>query len=174
MQQLETPSPVAARIFDLPADFAHGLSLPIDRRQAPAGMTGNAPEGRLPAHQNVDVAVQVAGATRVARYAAAVGSARGRRGMRMHVVALGGIVACRMAVHAPRIHARRRGRANVFACRQYWRRRKAHAARRGSVPESWLSPPLKVQTHKAMSSMEPDEPRPGAGRHVSRRRNVSG
>src|ERR1700730_10226325 len=122
MQQFETPSPVAPRIFHLPAHLTQGLSLPshLDRRQAPAGMTGNAPEGRLVASQNVDVAVKMAGAARVARYAAAVGSARGRRGMRMHVVALGGIVACRMAVHAPRIPDHLRGLGEEGA-RTGWR-----------------------------------------------------
>ena len=58
----------------------------------------------LLAGENRDVAVHVTGAAGVAGYTAAVGAARDRRRMGMHVVALGRAVARRMAVHAARIH----------------------------------------------------------------------
>jgi hypothetical protein len=52
--------------------------------------------------ENVDVAIHMACATRIAGYAAAIGSPCRRRRMRMHIIALGRAVAGGMAVHAAR------------------------------------------------------------------------
>src|SRR5258708_1389733 len=91
VQQREITSAVAPRVLDLPADLADRLALPrhLDRRQTPARMSGQALERCLLTGENRDVAVHVAGAAGVAGHPAAVGSARDRARMRVHVVALG-------------------------------------------------------------------------------------
>src|SRR5262245_1160751 len=74
VQQFQIAAAVALRVLDLAADLTHRLSFPghFDRREAPARMTGDALKRRLLAGENVDVAVHVAGATGIARNAAAV------------------------------------------------------------------------------------------------------
>src|SRR6478672_3078263 len=105
VQQREIAAAVALRVLNLTADLAYRFALPrhLDRRQAPACMPWHALKRCLLAGENRDVAVHVAGAAGIAGHTAAVGAARDRRRMGVHVVALGRAVARRMAVHAARI-----------------------------------------------------------------------
>src|SRR5262245_8598832 len=106
VQQFEIAPAVALWVFDLPADVANGFAFPrhLFWRQLPTGMAGNAPERGLLTRENVQVAIGVTSAAGIAGYAASVDAARRARRMRMHVVALSGPVARRVAVHAARMH----------------------------------------------------------------------
>jgi hypothetical protein len=67
-------------------------------------MAGNASERSLLTGENVEVAIGVASAAGIAGHPASIDAARRARRMRMHIVALGGPVARRMAVHAAWMH----------------------------------------------------------------------